>query len=119
MRTNAVTTVHLRTLKPAAAAAEEGGGVERDSLEKVDVLPAAIGKHRRSGVNRPVDGPLPSLVVWVETDNETPFTPPTDSINLDISSSGSSGLVLRCGEALSCLTVWGGYLVVVLSARSR
>lgn len=64
----------------------------RPRIEDERLLSSQIGQRaRRSGVMRPVDGPLPTLVVWLDTDNDTPFTPAAESITFDITTSRSNG----------------------------
>lgn len=89
-RTSAVTDVHLGTLTRTTTL--ENRRSQEETLEEPRTLSVGIGQRgRRNGVIRPVDGPLPVLVVWLDTDNKTPLTPPVESITLDISTSGSSG----------------------------
>lgn len=62
------------------------------TLEEPALLSSVIGQRaRRVGVTRPVDGPLPSLVVWLDTDNGTPCEPPHDSITFAITCVSSPG----------------------------
>lgn len=98
-RTSAVTAVHLAAIAPRAPHKTRPGAKRshaamsgNEVLEEPELMSMGIGQRgRRSGVKRAVDGPLPTLAVWLETDNDTPLTPPADSITLDITTPGSSG----------------------------
>lgn len=88
-RTAAVTKVNLSALSPPAAT----GTPSTPTLQEPVQLSSVIGQRaRRSGIVRPLDGPLPSLVVWLDTDNDSPYQPPPDSISFAISPlSGPAG----------------------------
>lgn len=62
-------------------------------LEEPRPLVVAIGQRggKKIGVTRPADGPLPTLVVWLETDNDAPFTPPPESLTFTMRTSTSDG----------------------------
>ncbi|CAM9801278.1 unnamed protein product [Pylaiella littoralis] len=80
-RTAAVTKVNLAALAPQSA----GGGTSTPTLEEPAMLSSVIGQRARTrGILRPLDGPLPSLVVWLDTDNGSPYQPPPDSISFKI-----------------------------------
>lgn len=88
LRTSAVTKVHLAMLSPASETPDD----DVPSLEEPVPLGAAFGQRgRRSGAIRPADGPLPTMVVWLDTDNDVPFVPPPDSITFAITTSASTG----------------------------
>ncbi|CAM9532999.1 unnamed protein product [Hapterophycus canaliculatus] len=90
-RTCAVTKVNLAALAPTTAAASTSTPPTL-TLEEPTLLSSVIGQRaRRVGITRPVDGPLPSLVVWLDTDNDTPFQPPQDSISFLITCVSSPG----------------------------
>lgn len=83
--------MHLRTVVPAATE-DASGRASGSTLEETQLMAGGIGQRgRRNGVIRPVDGPLPTLVIWLDTDNDSPFTPSADSISLAITPPGSSG----------------------------
>ncbi|CAM9280554.1 unnamed protein product [Ascophyllum nodosum] len=83
-RTSEVTAVHIAALTE--------GLTEVFALEEPTPLPTLMGQRgRRVGMTRPTDGPLPILVVWLETDNDTPFTPPAESITLALTTAPTNG----------------------------
>lgn len=94
-----MTAVHLAAVSPPLPVTTRSGtkrplsamsGME--VVEEPEVLSVGMGQRgRRSGIQRAVDGPLPSLLVWLETDNGTPLTPAADSIALDVTTPGSDG----------------------------
>eukprot|EP00903_Cladosiphon_okamuranus_P018047 g16608.t1 len=91
-RTSAVVKVNLAALTLSTA----GAGASSSSsptLEEPAMLPTVIGQRtRQTGLVRPVDGPLPSLVVWLDTDNGSPCEPPPESISFTVTSiAGASG----------------------------
>lgn len=86
-----MTKVNLAALSSPTAASSSSSS-SSPALEEPKVLPAVLGQRaRQSGLERPVDGPLPSLVVWLETDNGSPCEPPPDSISFAITSVPRSG----------------------------
>ena len=93
-RTCAVTKVNVAALAPSSSTSSSTPTPSPASrtLEEPAILPSVIGQRaRRNGLVRPVDGPLPSLVVWLETDNDSPCDPPPDSISFAITSRSDSG----------------------------
>lgn len=81
-KTQAVTKVHL-----AAAVLTQGGDGGTSGFIRED--PASLeGKHGQQqgkvGFVRPADGPLPTILVWVDRDDGSPCQPPHDSLGLEI-----------------------------------
>ncbi|CAN0389337.1 unnamed protein product, partial [Ectocarpus fasciculatus] len=86
-RTCAVTKVNLAALSPPPASTTARSPPSEPTLQEPAMLGSVIGQRaRKTGIKRPVDGPLPSLVVWCDTDNNSPFNPPLDSIAITIAS---------------------------------
>ncbi|CAN0185598.1 unnamed protein product, partial [Ectocarpus fasciculatus] len=86
-RTCAVTKLNLAALSPPPASSTAPTPPSEPTLQEPAMLGSVIGQRaRRYGIVRPVDGPLPSLVVWFETDNNSPCEPPLDSVVLTITS---------------------------------
>lgn len=93
LRTAAVTKVNLATISAVSDGSGGGGGGrgQQMALEEAVPLGVVMGQRgRRRGVIRSVDGPLPTLVVWLDTDNETPFVPPAETVTFAITTLGGS-----------------------------
>ena len=93
LRTAAVTKVNLATISALSDGSGGGGGGggkgQQMALEEAVPLGVVMGQRgRRRGVIRSVDGPLPTLVVWLDTDNETPFVPPAETVTFAITNLG-------------------------------
>eukprot|EP00752_Nemacystus_decipiens_P004173 g3816.t1 len=88
-RTSAVTKVNLAALKPSTSTSASASTTP--TLQQPAMLPTVIGQRaRQTGLVRPVDGPLPSLVVWLDTDNGSPCEPPPESVSFTMTSVASS-----------------------------
>ncbi|CAM9441202.1 unnamed protein product, partial [Ectocarpus sp. 8 AP-2014] len=86
-RTCAVTKVNLAALSPPPASTTTPTPPSEPTLQEPAMLGSVIGQRaRKTGIERPADGPLPSLVVWLDTDNESPCDPSLDSIGFTIAS---------------------------------
>ncbi|CAM9825307.1 unnamed protein product [Scytosiphon promiscuus] len=89
-RTAAVTKVNLAAIAPSTT--PSASTPPTLILEEPALLSSVIGQRvRRVGLTRPVDGPLPTLVVWLDTDNGTPCEPPHDSISFVVTRVSSPG----------------------------